>query len=218
MEIIKPKAVLFDWDNTLVDTWPVIASAINATFEHFDKEKLTLEQVKANSHRSLKDSFPLIFGEEWPTARSFYYEKYREYADKGISPLQNAEQVLKILINNSVKVGLVSNKLGENLRKEVAVLGWENYFFSAIGSMDAVRDKPHPEPVYKALNVLDIKPSHEVWFVGDTTVDIECANNTGCLPVLYGDKSSSPDLDGKKIKHINIQDHFELERIITGFF
>ena len=29
----KPKAIVFDWDNTLVDTWPIIHMAINQTMQ-----------------------------------------------------------------------------------------------------------------------------------------------------------------------------------------
>jgi phosphoglycolate phosphatase len=33
--VILPRAILFDWDNTLVDTWPTILDALNTTFEAF---------------------------------------------------------------------------------------------------------------------------------------------------------------------------------------
>ena len=29
-------------------------------------------------------------------------------------------------------------------------------------------------------------PGEEVWLVGDTAVDMECATNSGCVPVLLG--------------------------------
>jgi phosphoglycolate phosphatase len=32
-----PKAVIFDWDNTLVDSWPVIHHALNETLEAYGK-------------------------------------------------------------------------------------------------------------------------------------------------------------------------------------
>ena len=31
-----------------------------------------------------------------------------------------------------------------------------------------------------------IKAGEGVWFVGDTGVDMECAHNSGCVPVLLG--------------------------------
>lgn len=34
----KPKAIIFDWDNTLVDSWPVIQHAIDHTMVEMGKE------------------------------------------------------------------------------------------------------------------------------------------------------------------------------------
>jgi phosphoglycolate phosphatase len=33
----KPKAIIFDWDNTLVDTWPLIQTAIDTTMVQMGK-------------------------------------------------------------------------------------------------------------------------------------------------------------------------------------
>tara|TARA_R100001086_G_scaffold137349_1_gene71705 strand:- start:1375 stop:1527 length:153 start_codon:yes stop_codon:yes gene_type:complete len=38
-----PRAVVFDWDNTLVDTWPIIHDALNHTFRAWGLREWTLE-------------------------------------------------------------------------------------------------------------------------------------------------------------------------------
>jgi len=57
-----PKAVIFDWDNTLVDSWGTIQAALNMTFDDFGLETWTLEQTKQRVARSMRDSFPILFG------------------------------------------------------------------------------------------------------------------------------------------------------------
>ena len=57
----KPQAIIFDWDNTLVDTWPLIQKAINVTMEKMAKPLWTLDQVRDNVHKSMRDYFPDIF-------------------------------------------------------------------------------------------------------------------------------------------------------------
>ncbi len=79
---------------------------------------------------------------------------------------------------------MVCNKTGEYLRREVAHLGWDRYFRQVVGANDCARDKPAPDPVYRALEGSGIAAGPEVWFVGDTATDIECARNAGCVPVL----------------------------------
>ncbi len=65
-------------------------------------------------------------------------------------------------------------------------LGWQPYFAQLVGADDAARDKPHPDPVHLALEGSNIQPGEHVWFIGDTVIDLECAQNTQCTPVLYG--------------------------------
>ncbi len=62
LKLPKPKAVIFDWDNTLVDTWPLIQAAIDATMRATGREEWGLEKVRNNVHKSMRESFPKIFG------------------------------------------------------------------------------------------------------------------------------------------------------------
>ncbi|MCG8511988.1 MAG: HAD hydrolase-like protein, partial [Rhodospirillales bacterium] len=70
------------------------------------------------------------------------------------------------------------------LREEAAHMGWEPFFDRIIGAFDADRDKPAPAPVIMALGDSQIACGPDVWFVGDTDVDMECGINAGCVPVL----------------------------------
>ena len=68
------QAVIFDWDNTLVDTWPVILKSMNKTREYMGKTPWTEEEGKARIDRSLRDSFPEFFGQRWQEAMHVYYD------------------------------------------------------------------------------------------------------------------------------------------------
>lgn len=182
-----PKAVIFDWDNTLVNTWPVIHGALFRTFEQYGLEPWTLEETKSRVAHSLRDSFPKLFGEGWEEAGKAYQAHYIANHLAELEVLAEAEDVLRYLKEKGVYIALVSNKRGPTLRKEVAHLGWEGYFSAAVGSGDVAHDKPHPAPVFAALEGSGVEPAADVWFVGDTHVDLEIARNTGCTPVLYGD-------------------------------
>ena len=67
--INPPKAILFDWDGTLVDNWPVIHAALNETLISFGHRPWTLAETMERVSRSQRDSFPLIFGDRWEAAR-----------------------------------------------------------------------------------------------------------------------------------------------------
>ena len=83
-----------------------------------------------------------------------------------------------------IYLGVVSNKNGDILRKEVAHLGWEAHFGALVGAGDAARDKPACEPLEMALAPSGVACGTEVWYVGDTGIDMECACAALCVPVL----------------------------------
>ena len=65
-----PRAVLFDWDNTLIDSWPAIHSATNAVMAAMGHPLWTFEETKIRVRKSLRDTFPVMFGERWLEARA----------------------------------------------------------------------------------------------------------------------------------------------------
>jgi phosphoglycolate phosphatase len=217
MHLIKPKAILFDWDNTLADTWPTIYSALSQTFVEMGHEPWSLEMTKERVHRSLRDSFPDIFGDRWEEAAELYFTKFRAIHLQALAPIEDAEEVLIALKSTDIYVALVSNKTGAALRLEVDHIGWNSYFAKVVGAKDATEDKPSPKPVLMALEGSGIEPGKHVWFVGDSVTDMECAYNSNCVPIFYGDQ----DLSAERFKQFqpfrHFKNHNELVQVIKSF-
>ncbi len=180
----SPKVILFDWDNTLVDTWPVITDCYNAVFSAFGQPHWTLDEVKARAHGSLRDYFPVLFGDRWQHAGEIFFATFHRIHLDRLTPRPGAAELLDGLRKRGITLGVVSNKVGKNLRVEAAHLGWSGFFHRIVGATDAVRDKPAPDPIYMALDGTGISAGAEVWMVGDTRADLVCAHAAGCLPVL----------------------------------
>ena len=60
--LVRPRAILFDWDNTLVNTWPTIVECYRDTFTALGQAPWTEAEVRARAHGSLRDVFPTLFG------------------------------------------------------------------------------------------------------------------------------------------------------------
>lgn len=180
----RPSAVIFDWDNTLVDTWPAIHRVNNETLVEYGHEPWTWEETKTRVRKSMRESFPALFGDKWEEAGAFFYERFDAVHLEMLEPCPGAAEMLESLAAEGVYQGVVSNKKGPYLRKEAVHLGWDRYFGALVGASDAERDKPAVEPVDMALEPSGIPRGPEVWFAGDTDIDLECAANAGCVPVL----------------------------------
>jgi phosphoglycolate phosphatase len=179
-----PRAALFDWDNTLIDSWATIHEAMNTTLAAMGHETWTMDQTRERVRRSLRETFPEMFGDRWEEAREVFYGRFKDVHLDMLSPMEGAEALLRLLAGRGVYLGVVSNKLGEHLRREAGHLGWDSLFGQLVGASDAEHDKPAPEPVALALSGSDIAPGADVWFVGDTGIDLECARNAGCHGIL----------------------------------
>lgn len=187
LSLQRPRAIIFDWDNTLVDSWGTIHDALNFLMAAMEKPLWTLAETRERVRLSLRDAFPAIFGERWEEARRIYMDRFQAIHLERLTALPGREAMLRALAADGHYLAVVSNKTGAVLRAEAEHIGWSPLFGSIVGAGDAHTDKPHCAPVELALKPSGIRPGADVWFVGDTAVDMECAIAAGCVPVLLGE-------------------------------
>ena len=192
MSLPVPRAILFDWDNTLVDTWAVIHRALNVTLKAMGQATWTLEETRARVRASARDSFPKLFGSRAEEAMSVFYGCYERKHLSHLRPLPGVESMLSHLAEGSRYLGVVSNKKGSVLRREAAHLGWDRWFGRLVGAEDAAADKPARAAVDLALQSSGLIAGPEVWFVGDTDIDMACAHAAGCTAVLLRESAPAP--------------------------
>ena len=181
-----PTAIVWDWDNTLVDGWAAITAGLNAAFGAFGLPQWTTEEVKGRVRRSLRESFPEMFGADWERARDVFYAEVRARHLGVLSPMPGAEEALRAGAALA-PMAVNSNKQGALLRAEAVHLGWTELFRALVGAGDATADKPDPAPMRSALTACGVPAGSAVWYVGDTALDMQAARAAGCAAVLVGD-------------------------------
>jgi phosphoglycolate phosphatase len=176
--------LLYDWDNTLVDGWAGITAALNAVFSAFGHPSWTAEDTRNRVRVSLRDSFPAMFGDRWEQARDIFYDSLTRQHLNHVAPMAGVPDVLEA--GARWPQGVVSNKAGAFLRREVAHLGWNRFFGPVVGAGDATADKPDPAPLLLALSRMGHKADRSVWYMGDTALDMHAAKAAGATAVLIG--------------------------------
>lgn len=197
---MRPRILLYDWDNTLVDAWAGVAAALNETFRAFDLPEWTVAETRERVRLSFRESFPVLFGpDRWEEARDLFLRAMEANHLRHVTPMHAAGALLDA--GAAWVQGVVSNKTGRFLREEVSALGWDRHFQVVIGAGDAVADKPDPAPIRLALDRLGAAAGPEVWYLGDTAIDMQAARAAGCTAVLLGDAAhdggiarAAPDL------------------------
>jgi phosphoglycolate phosphatase len=190
---VKPTILLYDWDNTLVDGWAGITAALNATFSEFSMPTWSVSDAKARVRVALRESFPVMFGDEWERARDIFYAAFEAQHLQHVAPMPGIPDALAA--GTPWPQGVVSNKAGRYLRAEVAHLGWTGHFGAVIGAGDASADKPDPAPIHLALASLGGLADRSVWYLGDNALDMRTARAAGVTAVLIGDAAHDGGID-----------------------
>lgn len=178
----RPQAVLFDWDNTIVDTHHVILDAVNKTLNDLGKPAIGnyLNNLERISY------FRDLFGDDWEKAYLILKFHLKEESHHKLIVFPEVIEVLKYLREKGIFVGVVSNKFGELLRDEVQYLKLNHYFDVIVGSGDTDQDKPSPKPLLHSLKSAEIQINQEnVYFIGDGLVDMQCAQKAGVTGIIY---------------------------------
>ena len=166
--------VLFDWDGTLVDNWPVIHEALGMARKSFGLPPWSFARTMSHVSRSGRESFPGMFGKDWRQASDMFYAAFEARHLDALTLLPDAETCLDRLEAAGFPLAVVSNKNGTYLRREVDRLGWTGRFTALVGAGDARRDKPDAAPVRMALG-----GRAGQWLVGDSDTDIRTARSAG---------------------------------------
>jgi phosphoglycolate phosphatase len=207
MDTERPSILLYDWDNTLVDGWAGITAALNAAFTAFGHPLWTVENTRDRVRVALRESFPIMFGRDWETARDIFYDTLAHHHLAHVHPMPGVPEVLQA--GAGWPQGVVSNKAGAFLRREVIHLGWSQFFGPVIGAGDANADKPDPAPIHLALSQLGRNADTSVWYMGDTALDMRAARAAGVTAVLVGDASHDGGVE-RAAPHIHFHSAHDL--------
>jgi phosphoglycolate phosphatase len=103
-------AILFDWDNTLVDNWGAIYEALNLTLAAMGQAIWSDAEARLRVQRSLRDSFPEMFGDCWQEASEILYRSFAEVHLRTLRPMPGAAALLETLTASGIYLAVVSNK------------------------------------------------------------------------------------------------------------
>ena len=167
-------AILWDWDNTLADTFGAILAAQNAMRRFYGLSVWTKEESKAAMNTSGRNLIRDLVGEERAEeARQIYLKAYTQSAS-AINLKQGAIDVLEKAKSLGYINILASNKAGSILRNEVHTLNVDHYFDRIIGAEDTPNDKPSKSFTDAALDGFIYK---RIFSIGDGKADIKMGHN-----------------------------------------
>jgi phosphoglycolate phosphatase len=173
------RAVLFDFDGTLADSYAAIAASINHVRAAYGLEPLAVEEVKQHVGRGpahlLRHTVPGCDPQrDVARYRAHHPSVMRELTHL----LPGAAAAITELSEAGLLLGVCSNKPAPFTRALLDHLGLLESLKVVLGPEDVPRRKPAPDMVKAALRQLGVPPD-EALYVGDMTVDVETARGAG---------------------------------------
>ncbi len=175
------KVILFDLDGTLIDSTEAILESFSNSFKEYNVSIPRKEDILIQIGYPLFDMF-VNLGISRDKAQKFvdsYKESYRRVHTEKTILLPKAKEAVELAYSNGFKLGVVTTKTRKYSKELLEHFGLMDYFGVLIGSEDVKKHKPNPEPIYKALNLLNVTSSNKTYMIGDTCMDMLAAKRAG---------------------------------------
>jgi phosphoglycolate phosphatase len=175
------RAVLYDWDGTLVDSAAKSYRCYVKVFETYgigyDREQYQRTYTPDWYRTYEAVGLPR---EQWPEADALWTRCYQEEPSE---LLPGAREALERFADHGLAQGLVSSGEGGRVRKELATFALEDYFGPAVVcGGETERRKPDPQPLLVGLERLGVGPDEAV-YLGDSPEDVKMARAGGVFAV-----------------------------------
>ncbi len=216
---MKPAAVIFDLDGTLIDNNRYHIEAWKVFFEKIGRP-FSMEEYKTNMNgRINRDIFQYLFGKELSAEEitRLTDEKealYRAYYAPHITAIPGLTNLLAQIQEAAIPMAIATSGLPVNIAFMFDHVAIEGYFEQVIDATYITNSKPHPEIFLKAAAAVKANPLNCVAFE-DSVAGVRSAKAAGMKVVGLTTTHTAEDLyEADKIikdyTEINVTDLYEL--------
>lgn len=190
---MKWKGVVFDLDGTLLDTLEDLATAGNATLDHFGFPPHPVNAYRYFVGDGLKTLMQRIVPETSSTDEQLavYMKRFAEIYSRNwkerTAPYTGIAEMVSSLSAAGLQLAVLSNKPHDFTRICVESFFPENPFAFVFGQREGVAKKPDPAGALEIADKMGLTPE-EILYVGDTATDMQTGNRAGMktIGVLWG--------------------------------
>ncbi|NBO92786.1 MAG: HAD family hydrolase [Planctomycetia bacterium] len=173
------RAVLFDLDGTLIDSFAAIAASVNHVRAWRGLGPLSEKEVMGYVGRGAVRLMADAIGVGDPAENLAAYSAHHPSVIRPLTRLlPNARETLVALHGQGKLLGICSNKPVAFTRELMDHLGLIGLLSTVLGPEDVGRPKPAPDMLVEGMRRLKVSPT-ETLYVGDMTVDIDTGRAAG---------------------------------------
>ncbi len=175
------KALVFDWDGTLMDSPGRIVHCFQLAAREVGLGEWPAERIRPYIGIGLREAVMRMAPEADEATLEALIERYRHHDRSPHIPpaslFPGVEAMLARLEARGYLLGVATSKSRRGLDRVLAACGLEGVFHAS-RTADEARSKPHPQMLQDVLDRLGVEPGEAV-MIGDTRFDLEMARAVG---------------------------------------
>ena len=184
-EELPMTAFIWDLDGTLLDSYGVIASSLRQTLEELE---VPMEEAEIR-RRATEGSVSDVVNYAAAAAGRTFSEIKRRYSEisggryREITAMPHAQEALE----ETAALGalhFIYTHRGSTTLPVLENLGLDRFFQEVVSSLNGFPRKPAPDALLYLLEKHRLERDR-VYYVGDRTLDVDCAKSAGVRSVLY---------------------------------
>ncbi len=175
------KALIFDWDGTLMDSPGRITHCFQLAAREVGLGELPASRIRPYIGLGLWEAVTRMVPEADHDTLRALIERYRHHDGGDHIPrpslFEGVQAMLVALEAEGYLLGVATSKSRQGLDRVLAATGLAGRFHVS-RTADEARSKPHPEMLLDVLDRLGVAPD-EALMIGDSSYDLEMAANAG---------------------------------------
>ena len=198
---------LFDFDGTLIDSYESLVYVFEGAYARIGvkvPEGYTRHLMRVPLYVGYKE----LNGPADEENKKVFGEAIIELLDdphtlKITKTYEEVKETLLRLHKLGKRLGIVTSNNRKHVKEVLKAVDIdENIFSIIVGNQESKRHKPYPDPILKALELLDIS-NEGVAYVGDGLDDMRCAVASNVFPLLLDRHNEYQEIDFYKINTLD---------------
>ncbi|MCA1054128.1 HAD-IA family hydrolase [Rossellomorea aquimaris] len=181
------KHIIWDFDGTLFDTYPVMAGVFKETLSSHGIEE-PVEEITKQMKISMRTALS-YYEKKYAIGEAFHssYESRRKEVEFDQSePFEGIAELCKYIHDTGRRNYLYTHR-GESSIQMLESYGMTPYFTDFITSDHGFRRKPSPDAIQHLLDTHGIDRADAI-MIGDRDLDLQSGKNAGISSCLFTDK------------------------------
>ena len=195
------KAVVWDLDGTLFDSYDVIVESILLTFREngidMDWERIHQYAIEF----SIKELFSQMAKLHGVSAEDLH---------RAYSGISQGKYLLIKRMPHTLEILEILKRAGV---EQYVFTHMDAYFQEVVTTQNSFARKPDPEGLIYLMEKYNLE-KESTWYVGDRSLDMDCAKNAGIPGILYM-PSGAIDVSGGTERYI-VNDLLEIQKIVLN--